>query len=202
MLINQRATDPVSSEQYARALQVISERPTVRSYTFDSFAELHNFQHAITGLEILFDGACSQFSISRRRAVVSIHKKWEASNVRLQVVKAGGGRDVTVLAFFEGFSHSEAMVINLKSKDVFEKMKPDKSGKHAVKLVEAQFGLTTRSGEGRDEEDGEHKLGELDDAVRRRYLNLEGLDFLEERDDIVVGFDAENGMYCLVLLVF
>jgi len=116
--------------------------------------------------------------------VVSIHHVWQASKVRLQVVSKSG--IVQVLAFMEDFSHADAMCFQVKSTDTFESVKGDGKGKKwAVKIKDAKFSLPRREKSEVDEEE----------RVRKRFVNLEGLDYAEEHDDITVGFETEEGEY-------
>ena len=117
--------------------------------------------------------------------VVPIYKKWEASNVRLQLVAKESV--VQVLAFMEDFSHADALCFQVKSTDVFETIKGDgKNKKWGVKMVDAKFSLPSRE---KGEQSEEEKL-------QRRFVNLEGLDYAEEHDDIAIGFETEQGEHC------
>ena len=165
-----------------KLLNLVQNQHTIRTLTFTTPDDLHAFQLCITGFTVQYDGLGSTFGISRRRMVVPIYKKWEASNVRLQVVS----KDTVfqILAFMEDFSHADAMCFQVKSTDNIEKVKGD--GKHkkwAIKLVDAKFSLPSQ------------EKGEMDteEALRRRFVNLEGLDYAEEHDDITIGFDTEDG---------
>ncbi|KAI6868070.1 hypothetical protein KC334_g19415, partial [Hortaea werneckii] len=113
--------------------------------------------------------------------VVPIHHKWQAANVRLQLVQAG---NVTrVLAFMEDFIHADALCFQIKSSDNFEAGKGDNKGKKwTVKMVDAKFSLPRR------------EKGEIhpEQKIRRRFVNLEGLEYAEEHDDITVSFDTEQ----------
>lgn len=182
MSIDTRHSAPGQDNSVAQLLNTIMQQTTIRTYNFASLPDLHAFQAAITGFNVRFDGSASSFSISRRRMVVPIYKKWEASNVRLQVVSQG--TVVQVMAFMEDFSHADAMCLQVKSTDVFESVKGDSKGKKwAVKMVDAKFSLPRAEKGDLDEEE----------KFQRRFVNLEGLDYAEEHDDITVGFDTEEG---------
>jgi hypothetical protein len=79
--------------------------------------------------------------------VVPIYKQWQANTVRLQIVEQDN--IVQLLAFFEDFSHADAMNFKLSTMDTFEKS--DKGGKFGLKLVDAKFALPVeeRRGEGK-----------------------------------------------------
>ncbi|KAF2168525.1 hypothetical protein M409DRAFT_53188 [Zasmidium cellare ATCC 36951] len=155
-------------------LQIIMQQQTIRTFTFATLADLHAFQASITGFTVRYDGLASNFGISRRRMVVPIYKKWEASNVRLQVVSQGAV--VQLIAFMEDFSHADALCFQIKSTDVFESVKGDnKNKKWGVKMVDAKFTLPSEESED-----------------KRRFINLEGLEYAEEHDDITVGFETEQ----------
>lgn len=177
----QHVTDGISE-----LMRLVQEGQTIRTFTFATTDDLHAFEAAITGFAVLYDGVASSFSISRRMMVVSIHHKWNASNVRLQVVSQGSV--VKVLAFMEDFSHADALCFQVKPSDVFENVKGDnKNKKWAIKMKEAKFSLPGQK-EGKEDVDTEEKS-------RRRFVNLEGLDYAEEHDDITVGFDTEEGEF-------
>lgn len=195
MSIDTRHSPPQVPDGIAELLQTVRQQSTVRTFTFASLSDLHAFQTAITGWSILYDGTASTFGISRRMMVVPIHTKWTASNVRIQIVT----RDTVtkVLAFMEDFGHTDAMVIRVKSTDIFETIKGDGKGKKwGVKMVDAKFSLPAKE-ERKEREKGGPGLdgGEL--AVRRRFVNLEGLDYAGEHDDLAVGFETEDGKLLL-----
>ena len=196
--LDARRTQSGISRQLVELSNVVASKPTIRSCTFPSLRDLHAFQRAITGYNVLFDAPAAMFAITRRRMVVSIQKKLEATEVRIQVVSNGG--QTQVLAFFENFGPADAMIFQVRNTDVFEKVKVDKGGKYNVKLVEAKFSLPrTDKGSGTDDE--EHDPDALDAALTRRFVNLECLDYAEEHDDITVGFDSEEGTIIVELCV-
>lgn len=88
----------------------------------------------------------------------------------------------------EDFIHADALCFQIKSSDNFEAGKGDSKGKKwTVKMVDAKFSLPRR------------EKGEIDpeQKIRRRFVNLEGLEYAEEHDDITVSFDTEQGTsYC------
>ena len=177
---------------------------TIRTLTFASMEDLHAFQMAVTGCSVRYDGLASNLSIARRMMVVPIWKKWEALNVRLQVVSHSSV--VQILAFMEDFSHADALCFQVKSTDVFENVKGDAKGKKwAVKLVDAKFSLPHRAHAEKDKDKDKDKEKEKVAAmmspeereakVRGRFVNLEGLDYAEEHDDITVGFETMEGEF-------
>ena len=204
--VNRRVAGGTVTQQMSSLARLASSQPTVRRMTFKSFPDLHAFQLAITGHVVRFDGLCSLFSIQRRRAVVAINKKLEATRVRLQIVaeadqSPSSVQGVKILAFFQDFAAADAIILDIKAKDRFEAVKQDKSGRYAVKLVEAQFGLSSTdtdrdNRDDEDERDASHGTS-IDPAISKRFVNLEGLDFLEERDDITVAFDEQKGQSTL-----
>lgn len=127
--------------------------------------------------------------------VVPIYHKWTATQVRIQIVQraaVGGGASITqVLAFMEDFSHADALCFAVKSTDVFESVKGDGKGKKwAVKMVDAKFALPP----GRDKEKKEESDVEKLDGLRWRFVNLEGMEYAADHDDITVGFETQEGM--------
>lgn len=182
MSIDTRNAPQQVTDGMTQLLSTIQQQPTIRTLTFASPSDLHTFQIAITGFGVRFDGLASTLGISRRRMVVPIYKKWEASNVRVQLVSKDSV--VKLLAFMEDFSHADALCFQVKSTDTFESPKGDsKHNKWSVKLVDAKFSLPSQ-------EKGEQSE---EDKLNRRFVNLEGLDYAEEHDDITVSFDSEQG---------
>lgn len=176
----------------AELLHTVRSKPTIRSLTFTSVPELHAFQSAITKQQIRYDSTASLFAISRRRMVVPIYKKLETNKVRLQILTQGSVMQIA--AFFEDFAYADAMVFQVKPSDVFEKAKNDKGGKYCVKLVDAKF---TLPGKEKEQDGVVEDEGGMDGVwprgVQRRFVNLEGLEYAEEHDDITIGFDREEG---------
>lgn len=124
--------------------------------------------------------------------VVPIYKKWEATKVRVQILTLG---NVTkIAAFFEDFSHADAMVFQIKAADTFEKAKGDKPAKYCVKFVDAKFSLPKKEKEGEGGEDEAPSDSQVwGKGVRRKFINLEGLEYAGEHDDITIGFETEEG---------
>ncbi|OCK74669.1 hypothetical protein K432DRAFT_409670 [Lepidopterella palustris CBS 459.81] len=184
--IDVKRTEPDIPDELAELLRTVTFASTLRSYLFHNLKDLHEFQMAITGFYVKFDGIASTFAIARRRMVVPIYKRWEASTVRLQIVQQDN--ICQLLAFFEDFSHADAMNFQLKSMDVFEKI--ERGGKHCVRLVDAKFALPVeeRKGEGKIEKAEGRKEGWA--GVRRRFVCLDVVEYPGEHDDIVVGFDT------------
>ncbi|KAF7190497.1 hypothetical protein HII31_08211 [Pseudocercospora fuligena] len=180
MSIDTRNAPQHVSDGVGQLLHAVMQQPTIRTFTFASREDLHAFQTAITGYTVRYDGLASGFGISRRRMVVPIYKKLEASNVRLQIVSKESV--VQLLAFMEEFNYADAMCFQIKSTDVFEQSKGDsKSKKWSVKMVDAKFSLPPR------EKDDSEEI-----RLKQRFVNLEGLDYAEEHDDITIGFDSEQ----------
>ncbi|KAK2744919.1 hypothetical protein FQN55_006481 [Onygenales sp. PD_40] len=146
--------------------------PIIRRYNFSSVQDLHRFQQAVTGFKVLFDGTASLFTISRRRMVVPIYKKWEATKVRLQVIEQE--KIVQLVAFFADFSHGQCMNFVLKSTDIFETFN-HRSGKFGVKIVDAKFALP-----------------KPDEHESAGFVCLDFPEYPAEHDDITIAFDSEN----------
>ncbi|KAF2010502.1 hypothetical protein BU24DRAFT_59432 [Aaosphaeria arxii CBS 175.79] len=170
----------------AELLKTLTTASTIRRLTFNSFKDLHTFQLAITGFEVKFDGIASTLQISRRRMVVPIYKQWTANTIRIQIVVQDN--IIQLLAFFEEFSHADAMNFQLKSMDVFEKT--DKGGKPGIRLVDAKFALPV------EERRGEGKMGKAEGrisgwaGIRRKYVCLDVIEYPGEHDDILISFDS------------
>ncbi|EEH18795.1 hypothetical protein PABG_01114 [Paracoccidioides brasiliensis Pb03] len=155
-----------------RLLKTSQTTPIIRRYNFTALRDLHMFQQAITNFRVLFDGFASLFTISRRRMVVPIYKKWEATKVRIQILKQE--KIVQLVAFFHDFSHGQCMNFVLKSTDVFESFN-HRSGKFGVKIVDAKFALP-----------------KPDNDAAAGFVCLDMPEYPGEHDDITIAFDSEN----------
>jgi hypothetical protein len=200
MSIDTRHSPPHVIDGTSELMRTVRSRTTIRTFTFPTFEDLHSFQAAISGHIVRYDGLAASLSIARRRMVVPIYKKWEASTVRVQLVAHSGV--VQVLAFLEGFSHADALCFQIKSTDTFENVKGDSKGKKwAVKMVDAKFSLPpVPEVREKDKDKGEEKPLSgvaLDEKVRQRFVNLEGLEYMSEHDDITIGFETMEGQYLI-----
>ncbi|KAI9813211.1 MAG: hypothetical protein M1826_002527 [Phylliscum demangeonii] len=150
---------------------------TTRIFTFHTVPDLHAFQGALTGFAVVFDRVVSSFAILRRRMVVPLHKKWEASRARLQVVQQPAPRPRTqLLVFFHDFSHGSCMSVQLKSTDVYEAFGRSSGKLHVVCLVDAKFALPR-----------------LDPgAGSRDFVSLDAPEYAAEHDDIQVTFESKH----------
>ena len=90
----------------------------------------------------------------------------------------------------EDFALADALCFQIRSTDTFERVKGDSKGKKwGVKFVDAKFKLSR------------HEKGEVEgdagglEKVRKRFVNLEGLEYAEEHDDISIGFETEAGEF-------
>ncbi|KAL8810545.1 MAG: hypothetical protein Q9200_002491 [Gallowayella weberi] len=176
------ADNSLSKEQYEALRQMlvdIRQSPSVKMFSFQSIKDLHAFQALITGFSVLFDGFARTFSISRRRMVVPIHKRWEALGTRIQIVS----RDKTIqlLAFFKDFSHGTCMNFALKSTDVFECF--TRSNHAYLSIVDAKFALP------KSEKDSNHD-----------FISLDMPEYPAEHDDITICFESEQGIIYLRLI--
>lgn len=162
----------------ADAMQLLQTNQTIRSYEFNNLKDLHEFQAALTGFEVMFDGLAATFAIARRRMVVPIHKKWEAGFTRIQVVRLED-RQLQLLAFFEEFQHGHCMNFVLKGTDVYESF--HRGGKSGIKFVDAKFPLPRLPAD-RD--------GDFDDMA---FVCLDLPDLPGEHDDISIMFEKESG---------
>ncbi|KAI8932501.1 hypothetical protein NX059_010683 [Plenodomus lindquistii] len=179
-------TDRDVPDALSELLKTLKTASTIRRLTFNSFQDLHTFQLAVTGFAVKFDGIALTFSISRRRMVVPIYKQWTANNIRIQIVQQDN--IVQLLAFFEDFSHADAMNFQLRTMDTFEKS--DKGGKFGLKLVDAKFALPVeeRRGEGKMQKEEGRLTGWS--GVKRRFVCLDEIEYPGEHDDILIQFDS------------
>ncbi|KKK20247.1 hypothetical protein ARAM_003217 [Aspergillus rambellii] len=134
---------------------------------------LHEFEKAVTGFTVLFDSVASSFTISRRRMVVPIIKKWESSMARIQVVRQD--KVIQLIAFLNDFSHGKCMNFVLKGTDVLENF--NRSGKFCVRIVDAKFALP-----------------KTDDDPASEFVCLDMPEYPIEHDDISIAFDSEAGV--------
>lgn len=162
----------------ADSLQLVKSNSTIRSLEFGSVQELHAFQAALTGFEVIFDGRAAFFAIARRRMVVPIHKKWEAGYTRIQIVKQED-KQLQLLAFFEDFHHGHCMNFVLKGTDVYESF--SRSSKAGIRFVDAKFPLPRVP----IDQDGDY-----DDMA---FVCLDLPDLPGEHDDISIAFENEAG---------
>lgn len=130
--------------------------------------------------------------------VVPIYKQWTANTIRLQIVHQDNV--IQLLAFFEDFSHADAMNFRLSSMDTFEKK--DSGGKYGVKLVDAKFALPVdqRRGEGKMQKAEGRLTGWA--GVKRRFVCLDEIEYPGEHDDILIMFDTAEGEFAITVFFF
>ncbi|CAM1505659.1 Fc.00g112960.m01.CDS01 [Cosmosporella sp. VM-42] len=159
------------------ALQLLRNNQTIRTFEFNNLKDLHEFQFAMTGFEVIFDALAATFAISRRRMVVPIHKKWEAGYTRIQVVRHED-KQLQLLVFFEDFHHGHCMNFVLKGTDVYENF--NRSGKSGLRFVDAKFPLPRLPAD---------KDADYDDMA---FVCLDLPDLPGEHDDISILFEKEG----------
>lgn len=159
------------------SLQLIKMNQTIRSIEFNNLKDLHAFQYAVFGFEVIFDSLAVTFAIARRRMVVPIHKKWEAGYTRIQVIKQED-KQLQLLAFFEEFSHGHCMNFVLKQTDLYEAF--HRSGKSGIRFIDAKFPLPRLPAD---------KDGDYDDMA---FVCLDLPDLPGEHDDISIMFENEE----------
>jgi hypothetical protein len=177
MSISESQVSKELPQELTMLLGDLANSESTRIYAFPSTKELHLFQAALTGYNVLFDGIASSFNISRRRMVVPIYKKWDAVTTRIQVVQRE--KVVQLVAFFENFSHGDCMNFALKSTDIFESS--SRSGKYSLRIVDAKFAMP--------------KTREVEGAVEREFVCLDMPEYPGEHDDITIVFDDEEGVF-------
>ncbi|KAL8701962.1 MAG: hypothetical protein Q9201_004638 [Fulgogasparrea decipioides] len=171
------ADNTLSKEEYEglqQMLDYIRKSTSTRLFSFRSLSDLHTFQGLITGFTVLFDSFAKTFAIARKRMVVPIHKHWEASVTRLQIVRHE--QTIQLLVFFKDFRHGSCMNFVLKSTDVFESF--SRSGISYVCFVDAKFALP------KSQADSNHD-----------YVCLDLPEYPGEHDDITIGFETEHGKH-------
>ncbi|KAE8353860.1 hypothetical protein BDV28DRAFT_99329 [Aspergillus coremiiformis] len=168
--IAENLTNAEMPDRLADFIQIAMVKSMVRRFDFATVKDLHKFQAAVTGFNVIYDGVATSFTISRRRMVVPITKKWESTRARIQVVRHE--KVIQLLAFLNDFHHGKCMNFVLKGTDTFENF--TRSGKYGIKLCDAKFALP--------------KTG---DDPASSFICLDMPDFPSEHDDISVGFDSE-----------
>ncbi|MCJ1464587.1 hypothetical protein MMC07_003200 [Pseudocyphellaria aurata] len=166
------------TEALCRKLQSLASSSTILYFRFHTLTDLHRYQASLTGFHVMFDGTASSFSISRRRMVVPIYKRWEVNFARLQILKQN--RVLQLVGFFRDFAHGTCMNFVLKSTDVFESLA--RSGIYYIRIVDAKFALP--------------KIG---DEANKDFVCLDIPEYPGEHDDITIGFEVEAGMQNLLL---
>lgn len=169
------ADSKITKEQSVKLQQemdLMNKSQTLAIYKFQSIADLHTFQALITGLSVIFDGLATSYSISRRRMVVPIHKRWEAGIARLQLLK--NINTTQLVAVFKDFPYGSCMNFILKSTDKFESF--SHSGQYCIRIVDAKFALPKST-----EDPG------------RDFFCLDLPDYPSEHDDITIAFGSEAG---------
>ncbi|KAJ5975027.1 hypothetical protein N7481_008734 [Penicillium waksmanii] len=161
---------PEMPDQVADFLQKMTAKPMVRRLDFANIQALHAFEQAVTGFSVIYDSIASSFTISRRRSMVPIYKKWEASLARVQIVKQE--KVVQLLAFFQDFHHGSCMNFVLKGTDHIESF--GRSGKFGIRIVDAKFALPKK-----------------DDDPGSAFVCLDMPEYPIEHDDIAITFDSE-----------
>lgn len=104
--------------------------------------------------------------------VVPIHKKWEATLARIQVVKQD--KVYQLLVFFNDFNHGKCMNFVVKGTDHLEAS--SRGGKFGVRIVDAKFALP-----------------KVDDDPGSDFVCLDMPEYPMEHDDITIAFDSESG---------
>jgi hypothetical protein len=164
-----------SADRLTQFLQAAKSNAMIRRYEFATLEGLHEFQLAMTGFQVVYDGTPVSFAIARRRMLVSLHKKWEAQRVRVQVVRHD--KAFQLLAFFDDFIQAKCMNFVLKSTDLLENL--TKSAKPGIRLVDAKFPLP----QGKDEVE----------QVESQFVCLDTPEYPSEHDDIAITFDSDAG---------
>ncbi|KAJ5251136.1 hypothetical protein N7489_001546 [Penicillium chrysogenum] len=151
-------------------LEKITAKPMIRRLDFPTMEDLHAFEAAVTGFQVLYDGMATSFTISRRRSMVPIYKKWEAAVARVQIVRQE--KVVQMLAFFGDFQHGTCMNFVLKGTDIMESF--GRSGKFGIRMVDAKFALPKK-----------------DDNPASNFVCLDMPEYPIEHDDLTITFDTE-----------
>ncbi|KAJ5806769.1 hypothetical protein N7474_010361 [Penicillium riverlandense] len=162
---------PELPDQLSAFLEKLTAKPMIRRFDFGSVKDLHAFEAAVTGFQVLYDGIACSFIISRRRSMVPIYKKWEANLTRVQIVQQ---ENLTqMLAFFSDFQHGTCMNFVLKGTDLMESF--SRSGKFGIRIVDCKFALP-----------------KTDPDPASDFVCLDMPEYPIEHDDITIAFDSET----------
>lgn len=175
---------------------------TLRRMDVRDLEDLHALQEAITGHRVLFDTLCGSMTIKGTAARMAMMARNDtAKRVRLQVVidvadvgRSQGGKPnfVKLLCFFQDFEYADALVFHVKASDDAQITGSSRKGFRSVKLRQAQFARPT---DGPDESGPWSKQEDVPHNIRRRYLNMDGRNDLNESKDVVIEFTTERGMF-------
>ena len=111
--------------------------------------------------------------------MIPIYKRTEASRARLQILRQQDSRGNTIIhlmAALQDFAQGCIMSFQLRSTDQFEAMQ--KSGKHCVRFVDAKFALPKP---------------QSNTEMAWDFICLDMPEYPGEHDDVVIGFDTEEG---------
>ena len=111
--------------------------------------------------------------------MIPIYKRMEASRARLQVISQRDSRGsvvIQLIAVLQDFAYGKIMNFQLRSTDTFEALQ--KSGKHSVRLVDAKFAFPKQQD---------------DTEMAWDFVCIDTPEYPGEHDDIVIGFDTEEG---------
>ena len=163
--------DPAESSELRQMFDVASSGPHVSTYSFSNLKDMHQFQRAVTGFAVVYDGVASSFSIPRRKTGSMIAKHLESKEARVQLIERE--KVVQLIAFFVDYILADSMNFELRPTDKYEAMDSKTSGP-SVKLVDAKFVLP---GSGKDDP---VKDGAVRDASAR-YTAFDTENYNEER---------------------
>ena len=158
-------------------LQAISTTSTRRTYDFATKNDLHAFQHALTGFEVLFDGIATNFTVSRGRSASMLNRKSDSKLSRIQLLRNNSKQtpEYQIVAFFSDTTYGHCMSFDIRATDNFEK-KSEKN-KHTLKVVDAKFGLPRSN-----------------DHEAKEFVSLDTPEWPTEHDDIAITFDHAHDM--------
>ena len=161
-------------------LGLTAKLPTARLYKFPTLEALHSFQRLVTGFEVIYDGLATAFSISHRRNMIPVHKRQEASGARIQILSQDnrGQRTFHLLAVLSDFPNGKIMSFQLHGANVFEAT--FKSSKYCLRFIDAKFALPKSPD---------------NTEMAWDFICLDTPEYPAEHDDIMIGFDSEQGTY-------
>lgn len=160
-------TDAQLAQSLKEASDVIRSQEVVQTWDFADPADMHAFQKAVTGFDVLYDGLTHMLMPSGHPTILGHKHRYK--DARVQILSKDKR---TCLVAFP--ADGQALFVELHSRDVYEHAHV-KDGQPAVRLIDAQFVFGPESSicEGRS------------------HLPLSMELFANHKGDLTVAFDDE-----------
>lgn len=165
-------TDERLAQSLKQASEVVRSQEVVQTWDFANTSDMHAFQKAVTGIDVLYDALAHLLLPPRGHDIVSSHKR-QYIDGRIQVL--GKNKRVCLAAFLED---GQAVLVELPDGAVFSE--PQLKGDLlAVRLVDTQLALAAKNS--------------LYDGHSHLPCSMEQIagHNTDEKDDVTIGFDDE-----------